>query len=356
MSGEEDASSVTCVSATAPSTSATAAAAGGGSGVVGAVFTMKKCTRNKCGKEYGDDANLPNSCCYHPGVPVFHEGLKGWTCCDKRFTDFSEFLDYPGCTLGMHTDEPSPATSSSTAATTEMGPAAKAFAAPETEVDRKPLDTNTRTPSNGPKTSVPVKVSTSLERALQKQAEATRKAAAEDVIKVGDRCVNKACNATYTGNPDVDAAAQDACCYHTGGPVFHDGRQYWSCCPKKKHYDFDEFLAAPGCTRGAHRWRKSAEEMAEAKKCRVDHFQTAETVTISIFAKCIDPSTLTVSCNADTLSANFIFEGSSRCDLDLLLLRDIDPAQAKAEAKSMKLDIKLVKKDAADWPSLTPSL
>ena len=24
-------------------------------------------------------------CVYHPGVPLFHEGLKGWTCCKKRY-------------------------------------------------------------------------------------------------------------------------------------------------------------------------------------------------------------------------------------------------------------------------------
>jgi len=33
-----------------------------------------------------------DSCQHHPGVPVFHDALKGWSCCKKRTTDFTEFL------------------------------------------------------------------------------------------------------------------------------------------------------------------------------------------------------------------------------------------------------------------------
>ena len=34
-------------------------------------------------------------CQFHPGVPVFHDALKGWSCCPKRSTDFTEFLNIP---------------------------------------------------------------------------------------------------------------------------------------------------------------------------------------------------------------------------------------------------------------------
>ena len=37
------------------------------------------------------------SCQYHPGVPVFHDALKGWSCCKKRTTDFTDFLKIPVC-------------------------------------------------------------------------------------------------------------------------------------------------------------------------------------------------------------------------------------------------------------------
>ena len=35
------------------------------------------------------------SCQHHPGVPVFHDALKGWSCCKKRTTDFTDFLKIP---------------------------------------------------------------------------------------------------------------------------------------------------------------------------------------------------------------------------------------------------------------------
>ena len=38
---------------------------------------------------------LLDSCQFHPGVPVFHDALKGWSCCKKRSTDFTEFLNIP---------------------------------------------------------------------------------------------------------------------------------------------------------------------------------------------------------------------------------------------------------------------
>ena len=41
-------------------------------------------------------------CKYHPGGPVFHEGLKFWSCCKKKTTDFSEFLAQKGCTTDQH--------------------------------------------------------------------------------------------------------------------------------------------------------------------------------------------------------------------------------------------------------------
>ena len=41
-------------------------------------------------------------CTYHPGVPIFHEGLKYWTCCTRRTSDFQAFLNQEGCETGIH--------------------------------------------------------------------------------------------------------------------------------------------------------------------------------------------------------------------------------------------------------------
>ncbi|ERE75287.1 cysteine and histidine-rich domain-containing protein 1 [Cricetulus griseus] len=52
--------------------------------------------------------SLINACTYHPGVPVFHDALKGWSCCKRRTTDFSDFLSIVGCTKGRHNSEKPP--------------------------------------------------------------------------------------------------------------------------------------------------------------------------------------------------------------------------------------------------------
>ncbi|MCP9264063.1 Cysteine and histidine-rich domain-containing protein 1 [Dirofilaria immitis] len=41
-------------------------------------------------------------CMYHSGVAIFHEGMKYWSCCEKKTSDFSVFLGQKGCTVGDH--------------------------------------------------------------------------------------------------------------------------------------------------------------------------------------------------------------------------------------------------------------
>lgn len=38
------------------------------------------------------------SCSYHKGFPIFHEGSKGYSCCKRRVLEFSEFLKIEPCT------------------------------------------------------------------------------------------------------------------------------------------------------------------------------------------------------------------------------------------------------------------
>ena len=38
-----------------------------------------------------------------------------------------------------------------------------------------------------------------------------------------------------------------ACIYHKSPPVFHETAKFWSCCPQKKAYDWDDFQQIPGC-------------------------------------------------------------------------------------------------------------
>merc|ERR1711963_421294 len=58
------------------------------------------CYNKGCGKHFNPKENTEDSCLYHPGGPIFHDALKGWSCCKKRVTDFTEFLNIKGCTKG----------------------------------------------------------------------------------------------------------------------------------------------------------------------------------------------------------------------------------------------------------------
>ena len=56
------------------------------------------CKRRGCGKSQDDQISRDEEeCIYHPGVPLFHEGSKGWTCCKRRVLEFDEFLKIEGC-------------------------------------------------------------------------------------------------------------------------------------------------------------------------------------------------------------------------------------------------------------------
>uniref|UniRef100_A0A8C2VI48 Cysteine and histidine-rich domain-containing protein 1 n=1 Tax=Chinchilla lanigera TaxID=34839 RepID=A0A8C2VI48_CHILA len=46
---------------------------------------------------------LEEVCVYHSGVAIFHEGMKHWSCCRRKTSDFSTFLAQEGCTTGKHT-------------------------------------------------------------------------------------------------------------------------------------------------------------------------------------------------------------------------------------------------------------
>lgn len=62
----------------------------------------QSCKNNSCKATYNGPASENEICNHHPGTPIFHEGMKYWSCCQKKTTDFSTFLEQPGCTQGKH--------------------------------------------------------------------------------------------------------------------------------------------------------------------------------------------------------------------------------------------------------------
>lgn len=60
------------------------------------------CKRRGCDATYSNSSaeareRGSETCTYHPGQALFHEGSKGWTCCKKRVLEFDEFMRIPGC-------------------------------------------------------------------------------------------------------------------------------------------------------------------------------------------------------------------------------------------------------------------
>ncbi|ATY61510.1 CORD and CS domain [Cordyceps militaris] len=58
------------------------------------------CRRRTCGQQYKKNAaaaRTGESCVHHPGVPIFHEGSKGYSCCKRRVLEFDQFMKIEGC-------------------------------------------------------------------------------------------------------------------------------------------------------------------------------------------------------------------------------------------------------------------
>ncbi|KAL3319765.1 Integrin beta-1-binding protein 2 [Cichlidogyrus casuarinus] len=61
-----------------------------------------KCFNGGCEVIYQGPETNSQLCIYHPGTPIFHEGAKFWTCCNRKTTDFEAFRQQEGCTTGVH--------------------------------------------------------------------------------------------------------------------------------------------------------------------------------------------------------------------------------------------------------------
>jgi hypothetical protein len=61
------------------------------------------CKANACSAIYGGESvSEQTKCVYHPGVPIFHEGMKYWSCCQRKTSEFDSFMSQEGCATGEH--------------------------------------------------------------------------------------------------------------------------------------------------------------------------------------------------------------------------------------------------------------
>ncbi|KAL1710044.1 HSP20-like chaperone [Schizophyllum commune] len=301
---------------------------------------MSRCTRKGCGKELTQDDSGP--CVYHPGAPVFHEGLKSWSCCSdvyKPVLDFDEFMKIP---VDQHTTE------------AQASPA-KAPDAPEEAPQPTP-----------PPAAAAAPVPTSLPPPPAQAAAPAKKPAPAPVVEEEDDlsapvpsgtvCRHKGCNTVFVSD-EVNRQGDGEgtiCTYHPGVPIFHEGSKGYLCC-KRRVLEFDEFLKIEGCKKGRHVFVPKKDPSApveEQTDCRVDHYQTAEKVYVSVFGKKADKEKSSVKFEPEKVHIDLILPNSKRFTRTLDLFGPIADDKSTIQFFGTKVELCLQKADGRSWTLL----
>ncbi|KAM3836295.1 cysteine and histidine-rich domain-containing protein 1 isoform 1-T1 [Vipera latastei] len=311
------------------------------------------CYNRGCGQRFDPATNTEESCTYHPGIPVFHDALKGWSCCKRRTTDFSDFLSIKGCTKGFHNSEKPPEPVKPEVKTTcerkELTDLKPKFQEHIIQAP-KPIEAIERPSSDEPMSCLQLKVSASLKQSLEKlklsSENEIKKEDDGDEIKIGTTCKNAGCLKTFEG----PSSSEDVCIYHAGVPIFHEGMKYWSCC-KRKTSDFNTFLSQEGCTTGTHLWIKK-DAGKKVVPCRHDWHQTGREVTISIYAKNSIPELSRVEANSTLLNIHIVFEGDKVFSQNLNLWGVIDVKRSYVNMTATKIELAMRKAEPMLWAGL----
>ncbi|XP_054610684.1 cysteine and histidine-rich domain-containing protein 1-like isoform X1 [Dunckerocampus dactyliophorus] len=312
------------------------------------------CYNKGCGQRFDPENNPDDGCTYHPGVPVFHDALKGWSCCKRRTTDFSDFLSIVGCTTGPHNKEKPPEPVKPDVTSSEGRKDADEQKAKFSEYiisAPKPQEAICRPSADEPVVRLHHKVSASLKQALEKlkltdNSNVEKQEENDGKVSIGTACKNGGCTKSYDG-PATDS---DVCSFHSGFPIFHEGMKYWSCC-KKKTSDFNSFLSQVGCTKGSHLWKKK-EEGKKVVPCRFDWHQTGSQVIISIYAKNGMPELSYVDANSTTLNIHVVFEREKEFEQKISLWGVIDVSKSVVNMMAAKIEIAMKKSEAMSWARL----
>ena len=167
------------------------------------------CYNRGCGKQFRMKDNHDEACLYHPGEPYFHDAYKGWTCCQAKSTDFTTFLNTPGCTVGRCSNIKPKESEKIT------GNLNKEEYKDEVIEVRPPIaPAKERVPVDSPTQRLTPTVAASLKTAL-KNIKKLEENTGEVEVKEGDCCKNNGCKVTYP-------PTSDECKYHPGFPVFHE--------------------------------------------------------------------------------------------------------------------------------------
>lgn len=284
---------------------------------------------------------VTESCSYHPGSPYFHDAYKGWSCCNKKSVDFTEFLNIKGCTLAKHSNVKPPEPEKP-----------KNDANIEDFVEEKipePIKKSTliRPAYNSKLIELEPKVNPAFKSQIDALPPSVTKQITRQELTIGTTCKNGGCNKSYEG-PESD---NEECVFHSGVPIFHEGMKYWSCCQRKTS-DFTAFMNQEGCDRGSHKWFKDGNR--EEVKCRWDWHQTATNVVVSVYAKMYDYRSSFVKVNPIRLVVELVFpqQNNNKFLIDIELRGIIKVEEANVTMYGTKVEITLPKAEPGSWSRL----
>ncbi|GAB6032558.1 hypothetical protein CHUAL_011450 [Chamberlinius hualienensis] len=302
--------------------------------------TMHQCYNKGCGQKFNSDENTEASCCHHPGEPVFHDAYKGWSCCNRKCTDFTEFLNIKGCTTSFHNSVKPPEPVKQKPDDSRLDEVILANAPiPKQKVEIERPD------ENASLIRLPFTVAPSLRQLLATKISPTSNGTEDEGIQIGTSCKNAGCQKSFEG----EHSNAETCIYHAGVPIFHEGLKFWSCC-KRKTTDFNAFLDQVGCKTGSHEWKKENDKTVNVS-IRQDWHQTESFVYVSAYVKGCDPEQSYVEANPVKLKVFLKFDGSI-FEEEFVLSRVIDITKSSVNFASSKVEIKLKKADVGAWKTL----
>ncbi|KIL69623.1 hypothetical protein M378DRAFT_68757 [Amanita muscaria Koide BX008] len=295
---------------------------------------MLRCSRNGCRKEF--DVGSTEKCIHHLGSPVFHEGLKSWSCCadvNKPVLSFDEFMSIAGCTeVGQHSED-----------------------APRPEVQKPAVSTKVPAVELNNQTEMFGVAPKPHQTLIKESPPSPPEPEEEDDLSTpavpGAPCKRKGCGVTFVSdevNRQGDGEGT-VCVYHPKPPIFREGSKGYLCC-KRRVLEFEEFLKIEGCKTGRHVFTsKPRNPVEEMTNCRIDHYQTPNAVHVSIFAKQVDKERSTVKFEQDTVIIDLFLPGTKRFHRALNLFGPVDPAGCSFQVLSSKVELNLQKQDTRSW-------
>ncbi|KAK6936368.1 CHORD domain [Dillenia turbinata] len=208
-----------------------------------------RCQRIGCNAMFTEDDNPDGSCTFHDS-PIFHDGMKEWSCCKKRSHDFSLFLEIPGCKTGKHSTEKPVLTKAATAPKKPISAPTPASNASSTEACSR-CQQGFFCSEHGAQVNRKLSNPVSVPAPVESNADTLEGVSApcRKIVDINQPqiCKNKGCGKTFKEKDNHETA----CTYHPGPAVFHDRMRGWKCCDIHVR-EFDEFMEIPPCSKGWH--------------------------------------------------------------------------------------------------------